>query len=130
MVLEVDKTQYPQRVLSNFYPFFGTLGTFGSFRKSTEPFPGVLQTSFFFRVRLESKCLRSNCHWRVTVVGEQVSGEQLSLGNKCRESKCPGSKCRGSNCPESKCRGSNCPGCTSHGFQLFTSIVFLSAFLR
>jgi hypothetical protein len=50
MVLRVGKTQNLQKVLSNFYPFFETLDTFGDFWKSTEPVRRVLQSSFFFRV--------------------------------------------------------------------------------
>ena len=47
MVLLLGKRQNPQKVLSNFLSFFETLDTFGCFQKSTEPFRGVLHTSFF-----------------------------------------------------------------------------------
>ena len=86
-----------------------------------------------------SKCLGSNCHRGASVVREQVSGEQLSLGSKYHRgasfteasvwgatvtgeqvssgSKCHGSKCLGRNSltgeqvsSGSKCHGSKCLG--------------------
>ena len=66
------------------------------------------------QMSLENKCPENKCHWRTNVTGEQMSGEQMSLENKCLQQK--ENKCRRTNVRERMSLENKQPGLVQPNF--------------